>query len=96
MFPALVGLSSFAHDGMFLKFDNLEDQESELLCLPNSVELPDLFLRWYFLLHSKCLHVALVELEDAIFDSLRVVRCRSFIGDLPGVGLAQSDLSLSI
>ena len=61
---------------MFLTFDNLEDQESELLCWPNSVELRDLFLRWYFL-HLKFLHVAPVELEGAIVDSLHAVRCHS-------------------
>ena len=66
-------------DEMFLTFDNLEDQESELLCPPNPVELWDLFLQWYFLLHPKFLHVALVELEGAIIDSLRIVRCRSLV-----------------
>ena len=72
----MVGLSGFSCDGMFLMFNNLEDQELELLCLPNSVEQRDLFLQWY-LLHLKFLHVARMELEGAIFDSLHVVRCRS-------------------
>ena len=78
LFQARVELVSFVCDGMFPKFGNLEDQESELLCLPNSMELQGLFLRWYPL-HPKFLHVALVELEGAIFDSLLVVRCRSLV-----------------
>ena len=28
-------LRGFVRDGIFLRFDNLGDQESELLCLPN-------------------------------------------------------------
>ena len=79
MSQAVVGLSGFAHDGIFLKFNNLEDQESELLCPPNPVELWDLFLQWYFLLHPKFLHVALSELEGVIVDSLRAVRCCSLV-----------------
>ena len=70
---------SFFHDGIFLMFDNLGDQGSELLCPPNSVEQRDLFLQWYFLLHPKFLHVALAELEDAIIGSLHVVRYRSLV-----------------
>ena len=60
-------------------FNNLGDQESELLCLPNSVELWDLFLQWYFVPHLKFLHVALKELEGAIIDSLHTVRCCSLV-----------------
>ena len=76
---ARVEFIDFARDGIFLMFDNLEDQESELLCPPNFVELRGLFLRWYFFLHLKFLHVALVELEGAIVGSLRVVRYRSLV-----------------
>ena len=79
---ARVELVSFICDGMFPKFGNLEDQESELLCPPSSMELwgelRGLFLQWYPL-HPKFLHVARIELEGAIFDSLRVVRCRSLV-----------------
>ena len=70
---------SFIRDGMFLMFDNLGDQESELLCLPNSVEQQDLFLQCYFLLLPMFLHVALMEQEGAIVDSLHVVWCRSLV-----------------
>ena len=52
-------------------FNNLGDQESELLCPPSYVELRDLFLKF--------LHVALVEMEDAIIGSLCVVRFRSLV-----------------
>ena len=76
---ARVGLVSSVHDGMFQMFNNLGDQESELLCPPNSVEQRDLFLWWYFLLHPKFLHVAPVELEGAIVGSLHVVRYRSLV-----------------
>ena len=79
LFQVRVELVSSSRDGKSLMFDNLGDQESELLCLPNSMEQWDLFLRWYFLLHLKFLHVALMEPEDAIFDSLRVARCRSLM-----------------
>ena len=72
-------LRGFVRDGIFLRFDNLGDQESELLCPPNSVELWDLFLWWYFVPHPKFLHVALEELEGAIVDSLHTVRCRSLV-----------------
>ena len=72
-------LVSSVRDGMFLMFDNLGDQESELLCPPSYVEQRDLFLRWYFLLHPKFPHVALVELEGAIVDSLCIVRCHSLV-----------------
>ena len=72
-------LRGFVRDGIFLRFDNLGDQESELLCLPNSVELWDLFLQWYFVPHLKFLHVALKELEGAIIDSLHTVRCCSLV-----------------
>ena len=64
---------------MFLMFNNLGDQESELLCPPNSVEQWDLFLQCYFLLLPKFLHVALMEQEGAIVDSLHVVWCRSLV-----------------
>ena len=64
---------SFIRDEMFLMFNNLGDQESELLCPPNSVEQWDLFLQCYFLLLPKILHVALMEQEGAIVDSLHVV-----------------------
>ena len=60
-------------------FDNLGDQELELLCPPSCVELWDLFLWRYYLLCPKFLHVALVELEDAISDSLGIVRCHSLV-----------------
>ena len=76
---ARVEHGSFIRDGMFLMFDNLGDQELELLCPPNSVEQRDLFLRCYFLLLRKFLHVALMEQEGAIVDSLHVVRCRSLV-----------------
>ena len=62
-------LRGFVCDGIFLRFDNLGDQELELLCPPNSVELQDLFLQQYLTLHPKFLHEALMELEDATFDS---------------------------
>ena len=45
---ATVELVSYVRDGIFLMFDNLGDQESELLCPPNYVELRDLFLRRCF------------------------------------------------
>ena len=45
---ATVELVSYIRDGIFLMFDNLGDQESELLCPPNYVELRDLFLRRCF------------------------------------------------
>ena len=76
---ARVEHGSFICDGMFLMFDNLGDQESELLCPPNSVEQQDLFLRCYFLLLPKFLHVALMEQEGAIVDFLHVVRCCSLV-----------------
>ena len=66
-------------DGKFLMFDNLGDQELELLCPPSYVELCDLFLLWYFLLHLKYLHVVPMEPEGAIIGSLHVVRCRSLV-----------------
>ena len=78
-FPASVVLGSFVRDEMSLRFNNLEDQESELLCPPNSVEPQDLFFRWHFLLHPKFLHVAHREQEDATFDSLHVARCCSWV-----------------
>ena len=70
---------SFICDGMFLMFDNLGDQESELLCPPNSVEQRDLFLQCYFLLLPTFFHVALMEQEGAIVDSLHVEWCRSLV-----------------
>ena len=79
LYQVRVELVSSIRDGMFQMFDNLEDQESELLCPPSSVEPRDLFLRWYFLLHPKFLHVALVEPEGVIIDSLRVARCCSLV-----------------
>ena len=79
LFQARVELVNSVRDGKFLMFDSLGDHELELLCLPNSVEQQDLFLWWYFLLHPKFLHLALVELEDAIIGSLRVVRCHSLV-----------------
>ena len=66
-------------DGMFLMFNNLGDQGSGPLCPPSYMEQRDSFLWWHFLLHPKFLHVAPVELEDAIIDSLHVVRCRSLV-----------------
>ena len=47
-FQARVELIGSTHDGISQMFDNLGDQELELLCPPNSVELWDLFLQWYF------------------------------------------------
>ena len=79
LYQVRVELVSSVHDGMFQMFNNLEDQESELLCLPSSVEPQDLFLQWYFLLHPKFLHVALTEPEGVIVDSLRVARCHSLV-----------------
>ena len=67
------------HDGIFQMFNNLGDQGSELLCPPNYVELRDLFLRQYYFLRPKFLHVARVELEGVIADFLHVVRCRSLV-----------------
>ena len=49
---ATVELVSYVRDGIFLMFNNLVDQESELLCLPNYVELWDLFLRRCFFVRS--------------------------------------------
>ena len=46
LFQARVEPVGSVRDGMFLMFDNLEDQESELLCPPSYVELRDLFLWW--------------------------------------------------
>ena len=77
MYPALVLLARFTRDGRFEMFCSLGGQESELLCLPNSVEQWDPILQQYLSLRLKFLHVALSELEDAIFGSLRIVRCRS-------------------
>ena len=77
VFLALEVLASFARDGSFPKFYNLEVQEwvsQPLFCF---VEVRDLFLRRYLFLHPKFLHEAQVELEGAIIDSLRTVRCRS-------------------
>ena len=77
VFAALVVLAHFSHNGRFVMFGNLGDQESGLLCPPSYVELRDLILQRYYFLHPKFLHEAPVELEDAIFDSLHIVRCCS-------------------
>ena len=77
VFAALVVLAHFSHNGRFVMFSNLGDQESGLLCPPSYVELQDLILRQYYFLCPKFLHEAPVELEDAIFDSLHIVRCHS-------------------
>ena len=77
VFAALVVLAHFSHNGRFVMFSNLGDQESGLLCPPSYVELRDLILWQYYFLHPKFLHEAPVELEDVIFDSLHIVRCRS-------------------
>ena len=79
LFQARVELVSSAYDGIFLMFDNLEDQGLELLCPPNYVELRDLFLWRYYFLCPKFLHVALVEPDGATFDFLCVVRCCSLV-----------------
>ena len=70
-------LGGFAHDGSFPKLYSLEVQESvsqPLLCF---MEVWDLFLRWYFVLHPKFLHEAQVEPEGAIVGSLHIVRYHS-------------------
>ena len=77
VYQALVVLARFSRDGMFVMSGSLGDQESEFLHPPQLVGLRDLFLRRYLILRPKFLHVALVELEGATFDSLRIVRCRS-------------------
>ena len=76
---AWVVLTSFVRDGRFPKLYSLEVRG--LVSQPplGFVEVRDLFLRWYFLLHPKFLHEAQVEPEDAIFDSLRIVRCCSLV-----------------
>ena len=75
--PALAVLAGFAHGGSFLKLYSSGVQESVPQPLLGFVEVRDLFLRWYCFLCPKVLHEAQVELEDAIVDSLRIVRCRS-------------------
>ena len=70
-------LAHFSCGGRFVMSNNLEGQESKLLCPPNSVGQRNLFLQWYLILCLKFLHVALVELEGAIFGSLHVVRYHS-------------------
>ena len=76
---ALVVLASFVHGGNFPKLSSSEVLEWVFRPLLRFVEVQDLFLWRYFLLHPKFLHEAPVERLGAIFGSLCTVRCRYMV-----------------
>ena len=78
-YPALAVLAGFVNDGRFLRFYSLGVLESVFQPLPQFVEVRDLFLRRYFLLHPTFLHEAPVECLGVINGSLRIVRCRYMV-----------------